>query len=170
MNTSSFGENKSSVFTEVKKFLTEKNLKIAGEDQSRPWGGYFVISDHSLEIFISSFFPETELNSGSGGLKLSPKILLVEPQKRLSWQYHNFRSEIWSVIGGSVGVIISDTDQQNGLSTYQTGDTLHIDRGQRHRLVGLNEWGIIAEIWQHTDPAQPSSEEDIVRLEDDFGR
>ncbi|MCU0327251.1 MAG: phosphoheptose isomerase, partial [Spirosomaceae bacterium] len=40
----------------------------------------------------------------------------------------------------------------------------------RHRLVGVNEWGIIAEIWQHTDPKNPSDENDIVRVQDDFGR
>ena len=39
-----------------------------------------------------------------------------------------------------------------------------------HRLVGLSNWGIIAEIWQHTDPEKPSDEEDIVRVQDDFGR
>jgi len=28
----------------------------------------------------------------------------------------------------------------------------------------------VAEIWQHTDAAQPSNEADIVRVQDDFGR
>jgi hypothetical protein len=34
----------------------------------------------------------------------------------------------------------------------------------------LDKQAIIAEIWQHTDAAQPSDEEDIVRVQDDFGR
>jgi hypothetical protein len=42
--------------------------------------------------------------------------------------------------------------------------------GERHRLVGLDQLGIVAELWQHLDPAHPSDEEDIVRLQDDFGR
>jgi hypothetical protein len=40
----------------------------------------------------------------------------------------------------------------------------------RHRLVGLGDWGVLAEIWQHTDLQNPSDEEDIVRLQDDYGR
>jgi hypothetical protein len=36
--------------------------------------------------------------------------------------------------------------------------------------VGLNEWGVLAEIWQHINPAHPSDEDDIVRVQDDFGR
>jgi hypothetical protein len=42
--------------------------------------------------------------------------------------------------------------------------------GQRHRLIGLDQWGVVAEIWQHTDSENPSDESDIVRLQDDFGR
>ena len=38
------------------------------------------------------------------------------------------------------------------------------------RLIGLEEWGMVAEIWQHTDDAHPSAEDDIVRVQDDFGR
>jgi hypothetical protein len=29
---------------------------------------------------------------------------------------------------------------------------------------------MLAEIWQHTDDANPSNEDDIVRVQDDFGR
>jgi hypothetical protein len=36
--------------------------------------------------------------------------------------------------------------------------------------VGLQGWGVLAEIWQHTDAGQPSDEDDIVRVQDDFGR
>ena len=50
------------------------------------------------------------------------------------------------------------------------GDVIQLKQGERHRLVGLDGWGIIAEIWRHTDEAKPSDEEDIVRVQDDFGR
>jgi hypothetical protein len=49
-------------------------------------------------------------------------------------------------------------------------EIVRLNQGQRHRLVGLNSWGMIAEIWQHTDINNPSDEEDIVRVQDDFGR
>ena len=34
-----------------------------------------------------------------------------------------------------------------------------LEKGERHRLVGLSDWGKIAEIWQHTDPNNPSNED-----------
>jgi len=64
----------------------------------------------------------------------------------------------------------SDTDEQTEVDKYQKGDVIVLDKGERHRLVGLDDWGIVAEIWQHTDPNHPSDEDDIVRLQDDFGR
>jgi len=42
--------------------------------------------------------------------------------------------------------------------------------GERHRLVCLNKRGVVAELWRHLDLQHPSDEEDIVRLQDDFGR
>jgi hypothetical protein len=45
-----------------------------------------------------------------------------------------------------------------------------LKKGERHRLIGLSGWGKVAEIWQHTEPDNPSDEDDIIRLQDDFGR
>ena len=42
-------------------------------------------------------------------------------------------------------------------------------QGVRHRLIGLDDYAVVAEIWQHTDKI-PSDEEDIIRVQDDFGR
>ncbi len=51
------------------------------------------------------------------------------------------------------------------------GEIIKLKVGERHRLVGLpGGWGAVAEIWQHTDPDNPSNEEDIVRLKDDYNR
>jgi mannose-6-phosphate isomerase len=69
-----------------------------------------------------------------------------------------------------VGVISSLTDQEGELKKYQPGDRIVLKQGERHRLVGLEDWGVIAEIWQHTDASNPSDESDIVRVQDDFGR
>ncbi|HZI23492.1 MAG TPA: phosphoheptose isomerase, partial [Chryseolinea sp.] len=54
--------------------------------------------------------------------------------------------------------------------TLKVGEIIRLKQGQRHRLVGLDGWGMIAEIWQHTDASKPSDEDDIVRVQDDFGR
>jgi mannose-6-phosphate isomerase len=79
--------------------------------------------------------------------KLSPKILLVAPHQRLSWQCHRRRAEIWQVVQGPFGVATSLTDEQGEVKNYQVGERITLQQGERHRLVGLKEWGIIAETW-----------------------
>ncbi|MGN6531700.1 MAG: hypothetical protein ACTHK0_08100, partial [Ginsengibacter sp.] len=95
---------------------------------------------------------------------------VVEKGKRLSWQYHHRRAELWKVISGEVGVITSETDEETGLGTKKKGDVIVLKKGERHRLIGLESWGVLAEIWKHTQKDFPSDEEDIVRVQDDFGR
>ena len=56
------------------------------------------------------------------------------------------------------------------MKVYCEGDQIILKQGERHRLIGLNDYGVVAEIWQHTDKKNPSDEEDIVRVQDDFGR
>lgn len=159
--------DKKNVFLTVEKFLLDNGLRISGKDTDRPWGGFFVIDDSSLQPFLELFFQNLELEKKN---PLSPKVLVVEPGKRLSWQYHNRRSEYWTIAAGQVGVIISDDDQQQAVRELEAGNLIGIEQGQRHRLVGLDEWGIVAEIWRHSDFENPSDEDDIIRLEDDFGR
>ena len=101
--------------------------------------------------------------------KLSPKILIVKPDARLSWQYHHRRAEIWQVYKGEVGIIRSDDDTEGELKRFKEDDQVKIAQGERHRLIGLEDYGIVAEIWQHTDSI-PSNEDDIVRVQDDFKR
>ena len=110
------------------------------------------------------------MNTLKIGGKLSPKILIVKPNARLSWQYHNRRAEIWQVYKGTAGIIRSDSDIENELKEYNEGDQIILKQGERHRLVGLNETSVIAEIWQHTDANHPSDEDDIIRVQDYFGR
>lgn len=162
--------NQRPVFKKVENLLQDKNFNIDKVDRNRPWGGFYVIEEDEAEEFIKEFFPHISLESFSIFSKLSPKILIVEPGKRLSWQYHNRRSEIWRVIDGNVGLVMSETDEQKPVTKLSEGEYISLDQGIRHRLVGLDDWGIVAEIWQHTDPEDPSDEHDIVRLEDDFGR
>lgn len=56
------------------------------------------------------------------------------------------------------------------MCSYSAGEILHLELGERHRLIGLRTWGIVAEIWQHTDATSPSDEFDIVRVSDDYDR
>lgn len=161
---------KEQVFKKVKEDLEIQGFEILQIDLERPWGGFFVISEDQARKFADTFLGGISIGQLIISGKLSPKILIVSPHTRLSWQYHNRRAEIWQVISGTVGVISSFTDQETELKKYQPGDQIMLEKGERHRLVGLEDWGVIAEIWRHTDVSNPSDESDIVRVQDDFGR
>lgn len=170
MNLELKTNDKPGVLTSVENYIQRCGLTISDKDSTRPWGGFFVIDEQQAKKFGGLFFPGVSLEELRISGKLSPKILVVQPHQRLSWQYHHRRAEIWRVLSGPVSVVTSLTDQEAGSATLAAGESIRLAQGQRHRLVGLNEWGIVAEIWQHTEVDNPSDESDIVRLQDDFGR
>ncbi len=157
------------VFKRVELFLQTEGFKIETVDQSRPWGGFFVLAETDALKFANTFFKD-DVEHLRKFSKLSPKILLVAPQLRLSWQYHHRRAEIWRCLEGPVAIALSDTDAEEKTVTLNPGEIIKLKQGERHRLIGLNDWGVVAEIWQHTDTANPSDEDDIVRVQDDFNR
>ena len=158
------------IFSEYNKLLTDSSFTILSFDKHRPWGGFFVIAEDQAQQFADTYFEGLDLSTIKRSRILSPKILIVAPDKRLSWQYHQRRAEIWSVIQGKVGVKRSNDDTEGELELLNVGDTITLQQGERHRLIGLDDYAVIAEIWQHTDPNNPSDEDDIVRVQDDFGR
>ena len=158
------------VFESISEYLHRLNLTVDKQDNTRPWGGFFVIDETLSEKFIEIYFPHLTKEALSISGKLSPKILVVAPEKRLSWQYHHRRAEIWKLIGGKAQVVTSDNDIEKETTKLNVGDIVQLKQGQRHRLVGLDGWGVVAEIWQHTDAENPSNEDDTVRVQDDFGR
>jgi len=160
--------DKIAIFDSTTKMLESLSIRIHSVDMERPWGGFMVIADEDAEIFVDAFFPLINKNEIIG--KMSPKILLVAPNKKLSWQYHHHRAEIWKLIEGEAGIIRSFTDEESPLLDLKLNEVITLQQGERHRLVGLNNWGIVAEIWLHTNPNQLSNENDIVRIQDDFGR
>lgn len=162
--------SKEELFKDIENSLVHQGFSIVQRDDSRPWGGFFVIDEAQAQQFADTFFDGINVKDLMISGKLSPKILIVAPHKQLSWQYHHRRAEIWQVYQGEVGVITSTTDVEGELEVLTPGDVIKLDKGERHRLVGLNDWSVLAEIWQHTDPSNPSDEEDIVRVQDDFGR
>jgi mannose-6-phosphate isomerase-like protein (cupin superfamily) len=156
-------------YSNVSKELESMGFKITDSDTQRPWGGFFYIDESQAQAFSNRFFNGLDVESLRIEGKLSPKILMVKPKAKLSWQYHNRRAEIWQVYKGSVGIVQSETDVENEMQTYKPGNQIKLNQGVRHRLIGLDDYGIVAEIWQHTN-AIPSDEEDIIRVQDDFGR
>jgi mannose-6-phosphate isomerase len=158
------------IFKDIHKHLQDLNFKIISKDFERPWGGFLVIDESQAQDFSNKFFEDLDVDTLIIGGKLSPKILIVKPEARLSWQYHNRRAEIWQVYKGTVGIIRSDTDIENEMKEYNEGDQIILKQGERHRLIGLDETSVVAEIWLHTDKNNPSDEDDIIRVKDDFGR
>ena len=155
---------------EIEDEIKGLGFEIIEKDFERPWGGFLVISEKQAQEFADKFFDGINVENIKIGGKLSPKILVVNPNSKLSWQYHHRRAEIWKVFRGEVGVSRSFDDNQNPLIKLVTGDQIRLKKGERHRLIGLSGFAVIAEIWQHTDSNNPSDENDIVRLSDDYGR
>ena len=158
------------IYKEVELLLSNNNLNIISKDIDRPWGGFYVIDESQAQNFANLFFNNLDVSKLSLSGKLSPKILVIKPRKRLSWQYHHRRSEIWSVIKESIKVIKSDDDIERELINLRAGEQIEIAKEERHRIIGTDKYALVAEMWIHTDKDNPSNEEDIVRIQDDFDR
>ena len=155
---------------EIENEISDLGVDIISKDFERPWGGFLVINENQAQEFSDKFFEDINVQSLKIGGKLSPKILIVKPHSKLSWQYHQRRAEIWRVYKGKVGVSRSMNDKQNPKIILNEKDQIKLKQGERHRLIGLDDYAVISEIWQHTDPENPSNEDDIVRVSDDYGR
>ena len=158
------------IFDKTFEIVTSQKLKVVDKDIKRPWGGFFVISEDEAQDFSNIYFDclNTEELKVSG--KLSPKILVISPYKRLSWQYHHRRSEIWKVVIGEIKVVTSDDNIERNEEILKEGDEIRLSKGERHRIIGTDDYAVVAEIWIHTEKDNPSDENDIVRIQDDFDR
>ena len=156
-------------YLEIQQEIESYGFTIVAKDMMRPWGAFLVIKGEEAQDFANRFFDGIDVDTLRVEGKLSPKILIVNPGARLSWQFHHRRAEIWQVYKGEVGIVRSDNNTEGELVRFGAGEKIRLAQGERHRLIGLEDYGIVAEIWQHTD-AVPSDEEDIVRVQDDFSR
>jgi len=106
----------------------------------RPWGGYQIIYE-DFGIVV--------------------KVLTVNPGTRLSLQKHTFRSEKWYVVAGDMVAVVDGESIE-----MEVGKPVFVDVSKVHRLVNVgNEVGRVVEIIQGV-----YDEDDIERLEDDYGR
>ena len=155
------------ILLNTRKEIESLGFNIIGYDFNRPWGGFLLIDESQSKEFITKFILNYDLKIEN---KVSSKILIINPNSRLSWQYHYRRKEIWKVYKNSVGVVRSSDDNENEMFIHSEGDLIQFDKEERHRLVGLSKPGIVSEIWIHTDKNNPSNEDDIIRLQDDYSR
>lgn len=112
-----------------------------GEGSERPWGRYEVLSDEADH---------------------KVKRIVVSPGKRLSLQRHRRRAEHWVVVAGR-GVVTRDGDDFE----LQEGESFDIPRGSAHRMANPGDAPLVFIEVQRGDYF---GEDDIERLEDDFGR
>ena len=159
-----------SYFKKIENEIIGKGFKIISKDFERPWGGFLVIDESQAKDFSNTFFDGVNLETLKIGAKLSLKILILSPESKLSWQYHHRRAEIWRVFKGKVGISRSFDNIEKPVKILNEKDQIKLKKGERHRLIGLDDFAVVSEIWQHTDPDHPSDENDIVRISDDYGR
>lgn len=107
----------------------------------RPWGSYTVIDE-------------------GDGYKV--KRIEVLAQKRLSYQRHKFRGEHWYVVAGTGTVTLNGVDHQ-----VVTGQAIDIPLGAAHRMANLGDDLLI---FIEVQRGSYLGEDDIERLQDDFGR
>tara|TARA_B100000575_G_scaffold171624_1_gene137446 strand:+ start:7089 stop:7439 length:351 start_codon:yes stop_codon:yes gene_type:complete len=111
------------------------------EKDERPWGRYFVLQD--------------EFN-------FKVKRIEVKPGQRLSYQYHNKRSETWVIIEGSALVTINDKSKE-----YNAGKTIVIPLKAKHRVENKSNCLLV---FIEVQTGEYFGEDDIIRINDDYGR
>lgn len=111
------------------------------ETHPRPWGSYTVLAE-------------------GGGFKV--KTIEVYPGQRLSYQTHARRAEHWFVVGGEGQVLLDGNSR-----VVRHGDAVDIPRGAAHRIHNTGPVPLVFVEVQHGDYF---GEDDIVRLDDDYGR
>ena len=147
---------------------------VADIDSARPWGGFVRFDYQDGDRFVNEFFAglnPDDARLGIANAELSPKILLVAPKQRLSWQKHERRAERWKFLTDGAYYKSFNESDQGEIVIAKSGDEVQFATGECHRLVGADDnFTVVAEIWQHTDPDNLSNEDDIIRLQDDYSR
>ena len=115
------------------------------EFDTRPWGSYLVLDS---------------------GLKYKIKKILVKPGGQLSYQYHEYRDETWIILEGTGVVRIGALD-----SIASEGMQFNIAALQSHSISNKSKTNnlIFLEIATSKDD-NGVQEDDIIRLEDKYGR
>lgn len=111
------------------------------EFDRRPWGSYEVLDE---------------------GPNFKVKRIEVLPNKRLSYQKHSKRAEHWVVVAGTAKVTLDGAEIE-----VPTGQAIDIPKGSAHRVANETDDPLVFIEVQRGDYL---GEDDIVRLQDDYGR
>ena len=110
--------------------------------EARPWGTYEI------------------LTSGPG---FQTKRLTVKTESRLSLQWHRHRDETWVIARGTAKITVGDEER-----TLGRGQSVFVARNVHHRIENISSVEPLEIIEIQT--GDYLGEDDIVRIEDDFGR
>ena len=113
-----------------------------GEYAERPWGNYTVLDDGAPDHKV--------------------KRIVVHPGKRLSYQRHAKRAEHWFILSGTATVTLDGV-----VTELHPGDSIDIPQEGAHRMANDGDADVVFIEVQH---GTYFGEDDIVRLEDDYGR
>ena len=111
------------------------------EFDRRPWGSYTVLEEDR-------------------GFKV--RRIEVLPGKRLSYQKHAQRAEHWFVVEGTAKVTLDDRE-----ITVRAGEAIDIPIGAAHRVENTGDGNLV---FIEVQRGSYLGEDDIVRLQDDYGR
>ena len=111
------------------------------ETERRPWGGYAVLADEPTH---------------------KVKRITVEAGHRLSYQRHAHRAEHWFVVGGQGEVTLDGTTH-----AVRVGSAIDVPVGAAHRIANTGQEPLVFVEVQH---GESFAEDDIERLDDDYGR
>lgn len=114
---------------------------MIGEQDTRPWGTWMI------------------LDEGEG---FKVKRITVKPMQRLSYQTHEFRAEHWAIVSGTATCVVDGE-----IVLVGPGESIDVEVGQAHRITNMHdETLVLIEVQMGTY----CGEDDICRLEDDYGR
>jgi mannose-6-phosphate isomerase len=120
---------------------TTRSNMVMHQTDVRPWGEYEVVLDA----------PDVKI-----------KLIEVFPGQRMSYQYHEQRAEVWTVIHGTLTIVL------NGEKLYRgPGQSIRIPLGAKHRAWNETDLPV------HFVEVQTGTyfgEDDIIRIEDDYNR
>lgn len=123
------------------KVVQEPIRYTVGERDVRPWGSWEVLAT---------------------GVGYTLKRIVVDPDRRLSLQYHQFRAEHWTVVQGTAEAEIDGVP-----FPLKAGEHIYVPLSAHHRIKNVGDTPMVfleVQVGEYLD------EQDIIRLQDDYAR
>ena len=128
--------------TRLKDYVPETSSRPMYEH--RRWGKYRVLD-------YTQFGPEK---------KMLTKHLIIENGKKISYQRHTLRDEVWTVVNGAGEIVLDGTKK-----IIHAGDVIRINAGRKHSIQGLHDLHVI-----EVQTGSELTEEDIERFDEEVER